>query len=138
MNFRKKLKIRLWVAISYIILGAGMIAGGIITKSENSFVSSFGFALLVVGIVRIRNYLIITRSEERIRKQEIMESDERNISIANRAKSITFSVYTLLLCLAVIILSFLKLHEIAMWLSASVFVLLFIYWISYFIIRKRS
>lgn len=138
MNFRKKLKIRLWVAISYIILGAGMIAGGIITRAENNFVSSFGFALLVIGIVRIRNHLIITRSEERIRKQEILESDERNISIANRAKSITFSVYTLLLCLAVIILSFLKLHEIAMWLSASVFVLLFVYWISYFIIRKKS
>ena len=138
MNFRKKLKIRLWVAISYIILGAGMIAVGIITRAENNFVSSFGFALLVIGIVRIRNHLIITRSEERIRKREILESDERNISIANRAKSITFSVYTLLLCLAVIILSFLKLHEIAMWLSVSVLVLLFIYWISYFIIRKRS
>ncbi|MBE6573711.1 MAG: hypothetical protein E7652_04885 [Ruminococcaceae bacterium] len=138
MDFKKKLRTRLYNGILYILLGAVMIAGAFIIKTENDFVSSFGFALIVVGIVRIRNYIIITRSEERIRKQEIAETDERNIAIIHKARSITFSIYILLLCVAVIVLSFLKMHQIAMWLSFSVFLLILIYWISYFIIRKRS
>ncbi len=137
MNFKKKLKTRLYIAISYIILGAGMIAAGFITKTDNQFVSSFGLALAVVGIVRLKQYFTITKNEERIRKQEIAESDERNIAIVHRARSITFSIYVLLACLTVIVLSFMQLHQPVMWISFSVFVLIAIYWITYFIVRKK-
>jgi len=126
------------LAISYIILGCIMIAASFIMKPDNEFISSFGIALAVVGLVRLRNYVIITRSEERIKKQEILETDERNIFIVNKARSVSFIVYTLLLCVAVIVLSFLNMHQIAMWISLSVFLLIAVYWISYFIIRKKS
>ena len=115
-----------------------MIAASFIMKPDNEFISSFGIALAVVGLVRLRNYVIITRSEERIKKQEILETDERNIFIVNKARSVSFIVYTLLLCVAVIVLSFLNMHQIAMWISLSVFLLIAVYWISYFIIRKKS
>ncbi len=137
MEFKKKLKTRLYLAISYIILGAVMIAAGIITKTDNQFVSSFGLALVVMGIVRLKQYFRITKNEERIRKQEIAETDERNISIVHRARSITFSIYVLLACLVVIVLSFMQLHQAAMWISFSVFVLIAIYWITYFIVRRK-
>ncbi|MBE6686821.1 MAG: hypothetical protein E7591_06260 [Ruminococcaceae bacterium] len=138
MDFKKKLRTRLYLAISYIILGCIMIAASFIMKPDNEFISSFGIALAVVGLVRLRNYVIITRSEERIKKQEILETDERNIFIVNKARSVSFIVYTLLLCVAVIVLSFLNMHQIAMWISLSVFLLIAVYWISYFIIRKKS
>ncbi len=137
MDFKKKLKTRLYLAISYIVLGIGMIAAGLITKTDNQFVSSFGLALAVVGIVRLKQYFVITKNEERIRKQEIAETDERNISIVHRARSITFSVYVLIACLTVIVLSFMQLHQVAMWISFSVFVLIAIYWITYFIVRRK-
>lgn len=137
MEFRKKLKTRLYLAISYIVLGSGMIAAGLITKTDNQFVSSFGLALAVMGIVRLKQYFVITKNEERIRKQEIAETDERNISIVHRARSITFSIYVLLACLTVMVLSFMQLHQPAMWISFSVFVLIAIYWICYFVVRRK-
>lgn len=138
MDFRKKLKTRLWVAIIYVALGIIMTVGGTVTKTDNSFISSFGLILAVMGVVRMRNYLIITKNEERIKKQEIMETDERNVSIVNKARSITFTAYVLLLGVAVIVLSLLNMREIAAWISYSIFLLIIIYWISYFIIRKKS
>jgi hypothetical protein len=59
MNFKKKLKIRLFVAISYLILGIAIIVVFNVIKTENSFFSSFGFALAIIGIARIRNYFLI-------------------------------------------------------------------------------
>ncbi len=138
MNFKKKLKTRLYISIIYIALGIMMIAGTFIIETDNSFISSFGFALTVMGIARIRNYFIITRNEETIRKQQIAETDERNISIMHRAKSSAFSVYTLLSGSAVIVLSLCGMHEAAKWISYSVLLLVLIYWICYLIYSRKS
>lgn len=138
MNYKNKLKSRLYVAIIYIALGLIMIAGAFVMDIENDFVSSFGLLMIVMGIVRIRNYFIITRNEASIRKQEIAETDERNLSIINKAKSVTFSIYILISGIAVIVLSLLDMRDIAKWISYSICLLVVIYWISYWIIRKKS
>ena len=133
MDFKKKLKLRLNVAITYIVLGVILIVGTFITKTENEFISSFGFAMIIMGFVRIRNYRMITKDEGTIRKQQIMETDERNISIIHKAKSTAFAIYILILGIAVIVLSFIGMHEAAKWVAYSVCLLIVIYWICYFI-----
>ena len=138
MEFKKKLKTRLYIGIIYIALGVLMIAGTGLTKNDNEFMSSFGIALVVLGIVRIRNYFMITKNEETIRKQEIAETDERNLSILNRAKSSAFSIYVLTLGTAVIVLSLFDMHDIAQWISYAVCLLVVIYWICYWVYRKKS
>ena len=138
MNFEKKLKIRLWIAIAYIILGVAMIAIFNIIKTENDFLSSFGFALTVIGIVHIRRYIMITKNEETIKKQQILETDERNISIASRAKSISFIVYVIFASISVIVLELFNKTELAMIFSVTVCFLILSYWISYWIINKKS
>ncbi len=137
MDFKKKLKSRLNIAIIYIALGIMMIAATFITKTDNDFISSFGFAMVLMGLVRIRNYRMITKDEDTIRKQQIIETDERNISIIHKAKSTAFSIYTFLSGIAVIILSFLTMHEEAKSLALSVLLLVAIYWICYFIYHKK-
>ncbi len=138
MDFKKKLKIRLFVAIGYIVLGIAMIILFNIFHTENNFLSSLGFALVVIGIARIRNYLMITKNEETIKKRQIAESDERNISIANRAKSVSFIIYVVMACVAVIVLELFNETQLATVLSATVCVLVVVYWISYWIISKKS
>lgn len=138
MDFRKKLKIRLFIAIGYVVLGLAMIVVFNIIKTENEFLSSFGFALAVIGIVRIRNYMMITKNEETITKRQIAETDERNISIANKAKSVSFIIYVMLACVSVIVLELFDKTQLAIILSGTVYVLILIYWISYWIIRKIS
>lgn len=138
MDFKKKLKIRLFVAISYVILGIAMIVIFNIIKTENNFLSSFGFALTVIGITRIRNYFLITKDEETITKRQIAENDERNISIANKAKSVAFLAYILVVCTSITILYVLNKTQLAFILSGTVCFLLLVYWISYWIISKKS
>ena len=137
MEFKKKLKIRFWVAVSYILLGLGTIVVALVINPKNDFLSSFGFAITVIGGVRLRNYFIITKSEERIKAQEIAEKDERNIAIADKAKSFSFMLYVFIACLAIIVLQVLKKTQIAMVLSCSVCLLLVIYWIAYFVNAKK-
>ncbi|MBQ5840780.1 MAG: hypothetical protein IIW40_02375 [Clostridia bacterium] len=138
MDFKKKLKIRLFIAIGYLIIGPAMIVAFHIIKTENDFLSSFGFALTVIGIAQIRKYFIITKNEETIAKRQIAETDERNISIANKAKSISFMIYVLLASVSVIVLEICNKTQLAIILSGTVCVLILSYWISYWIIHKRS
>lgn len=138
MDFKKKLKIRLYTAIIYLILGVMIIVGAFAAKPNNDFISSFGLMLAVIGIARIRNYFIITKSEESIKKQQIAETDERNILIMHKARSATFFIYILISAIAVIILSFLNMYNIAKCISYSISLLIAIYWISYWIYRKKS
>ena len=115
-----------------------MIVGANITQTDNHFISSFGLGLVICGIIRIRNYIIITKNEETIQKQRIAENDERNIAIMHRARSITFFVYTMISCAAVIVLSLFNQQKAAQLIGGSLCLLLIIYWISYWVIRKKS
>ena len=137
MEFKKKLKTRLYTAIIYVVLGIMMITGGILTNTANDFISCFGFALVVIGIANIRKYYLITKSEESIKKQKIAETDERTISIVHKARSTTFSIYIFLSCTAVIILSLLNMYDIAKWIAYSAALLISIYWICYFVYQKK-
>ena len=94
-------------------------------------------ALAVIGCVRIRNYVIITRNDESIKKQQIAETDERNISIMHKARSAAFLVYILISCAVVTTLSVLNLHDIAKWIGYSVLSLVVIYWICYWVYQRK-
>ena len=137
MDYRKKLKVRTWVALTYIILGIAAMAAAIIAKTDNDFVSALGFALIIMGVARLRNHRRITKSEETIKHQEIAETDERNLLIIRNARSTAFIIYLLLTAVAVIVLSLLKFKEAASFISLSMFSLVVIYWICYFVYRKK-
>ena len=138
MNFKSKLKTRLYIGIICIVLGAIMIIGVTATKSENEYISAFGFAVAMVGVARIIQYLKITKNEDSIKKQKINETDERNISIIQKAKSATFSIYILISSTVVIITALMDMPDVAKWIGYSQFVLVIIYWICYFIYQKKS
>ena len=138
MDYKKKLKQRLYYGVICIVLGAIMIIGVTATKSENEYISAFGFALAMVGVARIVQYLKITKNEDSIKKQKINETDERNISIIHKAKSATFSIYLLISSTVVIITALFDMPDVAKWFGYSQFVLVIVYWICYFIYQKKS
>ena len=137
MDFKKKLKTRLYVAITYIVLGIILIGWGFFAQTNNNYMSYLGLALAVIGCVRIRNYVIITRNDESIKKQQIAETDERNISIMHKARSAAFFVYILISCAVVNTLSVLNFHDIAKWIGYSVLSLVVIYWICYWVYQRK-
>ena len=137
MDYKKKLKQRLHYGVICIVLGVIMIIGVTATKSENEYISAFGFAVAMVGVARIIQYLKITKNEDSIKKQKINETDERNLSIIQKAKSATFSIYLLISCTVVIITSLFDMPDVANWFGYSQFVLVIIYWICYWIYQKK-
>lgn len=137
MDFKKRLKTRLNVAFIYIAIGIMSIVASFIMKTDNYFISSWGIALVVIGIARIKKHCIITKSEDSIRNQQIIETDERNITIVHKARSAAFLIYILLSGLVVIVLGFLNIMEVAKWISYSVCLLIVIYWVCYFIYQKK-
>ncbi|MBR5460147.1 MAG: hypothetical protein IKV53_04705 [Clostridia bacterium] len=137
MDFKRKLRVRTYVAIAYTVIGILMIIGAAVLKTDD-IVSVYGLIFTVFGIARLRNILLIKKDEEKLRRHEIAETDERNVSIINRARSVSFLIYVLLSAVAVIVLSLLDMKDAVQWVSYSVFSLIFIYWISYFVIRKKS
>ena len=137
MDIEKKLKYRLYVAIGYVIAAIIVIVFSATTHTDNDFLSGLGAGLLVCGGTRIRNYFLITKNAETIKRQEIAETDERNLAIATKAKNIAFSVYIMLACIAIIVLSLLGYESLYSVLSLSVCTMLIIYCSAYWIIRKR-
>lgn len=138
MDYKKKLQLRLYFAIGYLVLGLAMIVTAFLLQAENDIWSSFGIAMVVIGVAKIRNYMMICKSEETLKNQEIAETDERNVSIANKARSLTFTIYIIAAFIAVIVLHIVNLPQPATIISGTVCALLVIYWISYWAIYKRS
>lgn len=138
MNYKKKLKTRLYIGIVYIVLGIAMITGAFLSKTNNDFISSFGFVLTIMGIARVKKYFIITKDEETIKKQQTAETDERNLSILNKARSTSFSAYVLISGIGIIILSVFNMHKEATLIAYSVCLLVALYWIFYWIYQKKS
>ena len=120
------------------IIGVMMFVGVNTTKAENEYISAFGFALAMVGVARIIQYLKITKDEDSIKKQKINETDERNLSIIQKAKSATFSIYLLISCAVVIVTALIDMPDVAKWMGYSQFVLVIIYWICYWENKKKS
>lgn len=137
MEFKKKLRTRLYVAISYILLGLVLIAANTLNHFENDFFFSFGIALLVMGVVRLIRHRKITKDEASMRKQEVAETDERFLMMSERAKSWAFSFSVLIAGIIVIVLSLLGYQEEALPFAWFVCGQVALYWVCWIILQKK-
>ena len=135
MEFRKKLKVRLYTAICILCLGIILIIAGFF--STNEMASSFGLMFAVIGLARIVQYRIISKDEESLHKREVAETDERNVMLWTKARSLAFSVYVLVCAVAVVVLFLLDMDIYAHIISYSLFAFVGIYWLCYFIISRK-
>lgn len=135
MKFADKLKVRLYAACAIALIGIGLILTGVFTKTEMA--SSFGLMFFVVGIARIIQYKRITKNEGTLHKREVAETDERNVMLWTRARSMTFSVYVLLSAAAVVLLYLSGASQAARIVSYTLWSIVVIYWICYFIISRK-
>lgn len=137
MDFKTKMKQRLYVAVSYFILGLILTVTAALSESDNYFIPSFGIALLIMGIARVISYRRTTKDEKVMRQRELTETDERNIMIAERARSWAFSFSVMIAGIAVIVLSLLGYHDLVQPLAWFVCLMTVLYWICWNIIRKK-
>lgn len=137
MEFKKKLKTRLYIALSYIVLGIVLIAADALNHFENDFFLSFGIALLVMGIIRLIRHRKVTKDESTIRRQKVAETDERTLMMSEKARSWAFTYSILIAGIAVIVLSLLGKHDTAQPFAWFVCGQVALYWICWMILRKK-
>ena len=137
MEFEKKLKKRILTARIFLIAGPLLMAVSIWKNLDNEFFFAWGTALMVIGIVRLRQYRKLMASPEAMRAQEVAETDERNVMLANKAKSYAFFWYVLICSVAVIVLEFMNQVQIATSLAFSVCFLILLYWVCYYVLRRK-
>lgn len=135
MEFKKKLKVRLYYGIGCAVLGVLMMILGFLRAEE--YISSMGLMFLIIGIARVIQYRRITQTEESLRQREIAEKDERNVLLWTKARSLTFTIYSIVLALAVIILRLMEVELIPQILAFCLFTMVLIYWICYFALSRK-
>ncbi len=136
MDYRKKLKTRLYTAITMI--AAGIIFTVFSIFSEADMASTFGAVFLVMGIARVVQYRRLLNDPEEMRKREIVEKDERNVMLWTKARSLAFVIYIIALGIAVIVLQLMEMSQAANIVSWCLMGFVVIYWICYFIIVKKN
>lgn len=137
MEFKKKIKTRIYIMAVYAIIGAVLCVLGYTGKLTNDLVKSFGAAILVVGIVKIIQNARVLNNPEKLQKCEIAEKDERNIMLWEKARSLAFNVYIILAGIAVIVLYILNIETAGQIVADTVCGFVAIYLICYCIVRKK-
>ena len=137
MEFKKKLKQRLYIAVSYIVVGLVLIAADALNHFENHYFASFGMTLMVMGILRLIRHRKVTKDESTIRRQEVAETDERTLMMAEKARSWAFSYSIMIAGIAVIVLSLLGKHDAAQPFAWFVCAEVVLYWICWLLARKK-
>lgn len=137
MEYKKKLKQRLFVNLSWAVLGVGMISYWLLSGTVNTYPLSLGIAFIIMGIIRTVQYKRIVHDEKAMKERETAEKDERNKMMSERAKSWAFSLSLFIAGNICIILSLLGKHEAALPLAWYLCGMTAVYWICWNIIRKK-
>ena len=137
MEYKKKLKQRLFVDLSWAVLGLVLVIHWWISEPANTYPFSLGIAFIVIGVIRTIQYKETTRDEKSLREKEIAETDERNRMISERAKSWAFSFSIIVTGILVIVLNLLGYHDEALPFAWYVCGMTLLYWICWNIIRKK-
>ena len=127
---------RLILYIAYIILGLALFVLGCM-EAIDEFWSGMGGALIAVAVLRLlRERRLYTDAEYR-EQIEIAESDERHSYIRLKAWAWTGYLLILILGVAVIVLKIMGLDMWSLAASYSVCLTLVLYYISWFVLRKK-
>lgn len=137
MDFRKKLKIRLYIGIFYIIFGIAMIALSLIKQGDNGYFSTLGLVFAVFGIKRIRRYFVITKSNESIKKKEIAETDERYIMLSQKSATLSFTISSILGAIAIFVLHLLDMSLYAGIVAYVICGYILIQVVCYFVLARK-
>ena len=122
--------------IALIIAGLALIGLGF-AEVVDEFWSGMGSALLVIGIIRILRFYRLKKNESYREKMETAVTDERNQFIRMKAWSWAGYLFIMVSAVATIISRVLGQDLLCQVASGAVCLMLVLYWISYFVLKKK-
>ena len=127
---------RIYLSFFWVIAGIVLVGLAIMEKLD-SFWSGMGSALLVVGILQILRHYRFNKNEAYREKMEIEYSDERNAFIRNKAWAWAGYLFVLISAVSVIVFRILGLEQWSYAAAVAVCLMLVLYWICYYTLRRK-
>ena len=122
--------------IALIVAGLALIGLGFV-EVVDEFWSGMGSALLVIGIIRLLRFYRLKKNESYREKMETAVTDERNQFIRMKAWSWAGYLFIMVSAVATIISRVLGQDLLCQVASGAVCLMLVLYWISYFVLKKK-
>ena len=122
--------------IALLVAGLALIGLGA-AEIVDEFWSGMGSALLVVGALRLLRYYRLKKNDAYREKMETAVTDERNQFIRMKAWSWAGYLFIMVTAVATIIFRILGQELLSQVASYSVCLMLVLYWISFFVLRKK-
>ena len=130
------MKRKSWVSVLYIIIGVITICLSLAGKVDE-FWSGMGSSLFIIGIIQLLRFYRFQKNEAYREKIEIEEQDERNHFIRNKAWAWAGYLFVMITAVASIILRVMGQALLSMVASGSVCLVLVLFWISYYLLKRK-
>ena len=124
-----------WYVI-YLIVGLTLFVLGC-AEIVDSFWCGMGSGLLVIGLLRLLQLRRLRKDETYREKVEVETKDERNQFIRSKAWTWAGYLFIIIVGFAAIILRVLGQEQLSIAASYGVCLLVILYWVSFFILRKK-
>ena len=121
-----------------VLLVAGLALIGLgMAEIVDEFWSGMGSALLVMGVIRLLRYYRLKKNDAYREKMETAVTDERNQFIRMKAWSWAGYLFIMVSALATILFRILGQDLLCQVTSGAVCLMLVLYWISFFVLKKK-
>ena len=121
-----------------VLLVAGLVLIGLgLAEIVDEFWSGMGSALLVIGIIRLLRYYRLKKNDAYREKMETAVTDERNQFIRMKAWSWAGYLFIIVTALGTIIFRILGQDLLSQVASGAVCLMLVLYWVSFFVLKKK-
>lgn len=128
---RNKYLSMFWIALGAVLIVLG--AAGILDE----YWSGMGGAFAVLGALQILRYVRISRNESYREKIETENRDERNRFLGGKAWAWAGYLYVLIAAVASIGLRIAGKNDFSVLVSGSVCLIIVLYWVSYYVLRRK-
>jgi hypothetical protein len=123
-------------AIIWLLLGLALTVLSVL-ETLDEFWSGMGSALLVIGSLRLLRGYRLSKSDTYREKREVAETDERFHFIRTKAWSWAGFLFIIICSVSCILFKILGLDLLCMTACCAMCLMLVLYWISFFILKKK-
>lgn len=121
----------IWIIIGLILIGLAF--AGVVDE----FWNGMGFALAIVGALQLLRYHRFNKNEAYREKMEIEVNDERNHFIRNKAWAWSGYLFIIICGVGTILFKIIGNEILSMASASAVCLMLVLYWISYYVLKRK-
>ena len=120
-----------WIVVGLVLIGLAF--AGVVDE----FWNGMGFALAIVGALQLLRYHRFNKNEAYREKMEIEVNDERNHFIRNKAWAWSGYLFIIICGVGTILFKIIGNETLSMASALAVCLMLVLYWISYYVLKRK-